>query len=108
MPKVIDDLDMTTAPTLAEFAASRNTKSRHRRYLIIAAWLHDHRDIKAVSADHVYTCYRHMNWPTNIPDFAQPLRELKHKQFFTSPEPGKYSINQLGLAQAAKNGSGTD
>jgi hypothetical protein len=49
-----------------------------------------------------------MNWPTNIPDFAQPLRELKHKQFFTSPEPGKYSINQLGLAQAAKNGSGTD
>jgi hypothetical protein len=71
-------------------------KSNHKRYLKIAAWLHDHRNIEAVTADHIYTCYRHLSWPIDILDFAQPLRELKHKQFFTTPERGKYAINQLG------------
>lgn len=44
--------------------------------------------------------YRLLGWPTDILDFAQPLRELKHKQHFTTPERGKYAINQLGLQKA--------
>ena len=106
-PKVIE-IDMTTDPTLQSYASKTNPKSNHKRYLTIAAWLHEHRKIDTITADHVYTCYRHVGWPTNILDFAQPLRELKHKQFFTSPEAGKYSINHLGLTQAAKNGAGAD
>lgn len=106
IPKVIG-IDMNAEPTLQSYAAKTNPKSNHKRYLTIAAWLHEHRNIDAITADHVYTCYRHVGWPTNIPDFAQPLRELKHKQLFTS-EAGKYSINHLGLTQAAKNGAGAD
>jgi hypothetical protein len=97
-PSVID-LDITTDPPLSSLV---DPKSNHRRFLAIATWLHDHRDIEAVTADHIYTCYRHLGWPTDILDFAQPLRELKHKQFFTTPERGKYAINQLGLAKAAE------
>jgi hypothetical protein len=106
-PRVIE-IDMTTEPTLQSYALRTNPKSNHKRYLTIAAWLHEHRKIDTITADHVYTCYRHVGWPASIPDFAQPLRELKHKQFFTSPETGKYSINHLGLSQAAKNGAGGD
>jgi hypothetical protein len=75
-------------------------KSNHRRYLMIAAWLHDHRETPVITQDHIYSCYRLLGWPTDILDFAQPLRELKHKQYFTSPERGKYAINQLGLQKA--------
>jgi hypothetical protein len=96
-PQVINDLDTAAEPPLSSIGTF---KSNHKRYLAIAAWLHDHRNIEVIDERHVYTCYRHLNWPTNIPDFAQPLRELKHKQYFESPETGKYAINQLGLAKA--------
>ena len=78
-------------------------KSNHKRYLTIAAWLHDHRETPVIMQDHVYSCYRLLGWPTDIPDFAQPLRELKHKQYFESPERGKYAINQLGLQKAKED-----
>jgi hypothetical protein len=97
-PSVIE-IDISSEPPLSSIGTP---KSNHRRYLAIAAWLHDHRGIEAITSDHIYTCYRHLGWPTDILDFAQPLRELKHKQFFTTPERGKYAINQLGLAKAAE------
>lgn len=100
-PSVIQ-FDITSDPPLLSLT---DPKSNHKRYLKLAAWLHDHRSIEAVTADHIYTCYRHLGWPTDILDFAQPLRELKHKQYFTTPERGKYAINQLGLAKAAEASS---
>jgi hypothetical protein len=100
-PNVIE-IDVASEPPLSSLV---DPGSNHRRYLAIAAWLHDHRKIEVINADHIYTCYRHLRWPIDILDFAQPLRELKHKQFFTSPERGKYAINQLGLAKAGEAGS---
>lgn len=101
-PQVVNDLEVTSEPPLSSIGTF---KSNHKRYLAIAAWLHDHRKIEVIDERHIYTCYRHLGWPTNINDFAQPLRELKHKQYFESPETGKYAINQLGLAKA-KEASG--
>jgi len=98
-PSVIE-LDTASDPPLTSLV---DGKSNHKRYLAIAAWLHNHRATEAITVDHIYTCYRHLGWPTNIADFAQPLRELKSKQYFTSPERGKYAINQLGLARATEN-----
>jgi len=100
-PSVID-IDVSSDPPLSSLA---DPKSQHKRFLKIAAWFHDHRNIEAVTADHIFTAYRHLHWPTDILDFAQPLRELKHKQYFTTPERGKYAINQLGLAKAAETSS---
>jgi hypothetical protein len=103
-PKVID-LDIKSEVSLAPFAEKLNPKSNNHRYLVIAAWLHKHR-IDVITVDHIYTCYRSMGWSTDIPDFAQPLRLLKHQQLFTSPERGKYAINHLGLDRAEKLNSG--
>jgi len=100
-PKVLD-FDIDSEPSLKSYATNLNPKSDHKRFLVIAAWFHLHRKTDAISVDHVYTCFRHLGWSTNIADFAQPLRALKHKQYFTSPETGKYAINHLGLAQVEK------
>jgi hypothetical protein len=63
----------------------------------VAAWFKEHGNLDSISADHVYTCYRVMKWPVNIPDFAQPLRSLKFRQLLDSHPDGGYSINHLGL-----------
>lgn len=106
-PKVIE-IDLTAEPSLASFAAKYDPKSHHHRYLVIAAWLHQHRQLEVITVDHVYTCYRSLGWPSSIADFSQPLRTFKFKQFFTSPEKGKYAINHLGLAQVNKHDSGDE
>lgn len=102
-PNVID-IDMNREVSLASFAQGKDTESHHKRFLVAAAWLKEHRSIDAVSPDHIYTCYRSIGWPTNIPDFGQPLRALKVKKYFTQPEKGLYAINHIGLAHVKKLG----
>jgi hypothetical protein len=106
-PNIID-IEMNNDVSLASFAQGKDSKSQHKRFLIAAAWLKEHRDVDAVSDDHIYTCFRSMGWSTNIPDFAQPLRDLKAKKYFTQPEKGLYAINHIGLDYVKKLGGGGD
>ena len=100
-PKVIP-LDMDTEPSLAAFAHDKNVASQVKKYMVCAAWLKEHRGIDAVTDDHIYTCFKSMDWSTNIPDFGQPLRGLKAKQqYFEKSEKG-YEINHIGLAFVKK------
>ena len=102
-PNIVD-IEMSEGVALSSFAQGKDAKSHAKRFLIAAAWLKEHRKIDAVSADHIYTCYRSMSWPTGIPDFAQPLRDLKSKKYFTQPEKGLYAINHIGLDYVKKLG----
>jgi hypothetical protein len=102
-PDVVD-IDMNTEVTLASFVSGKKIDSIQSKYMTVAAWLRDHRNLPTVTVDHIYTCFRFMNWSTNIQDFAQPLRDLKGKKFFTTPERGQYAINHLGLDYVKKLG----
>jgi hypothetical protein len=105
MPKVIN-IDMNADVSLATFAQGKDASSQHKKYLIAAAWLAEHRDTPAVTEDHIFTCFKSIGWSLNIRDFAQPLRELKTKrQFFEQTERG-YEINHLGLDYVKKLGNG--
>ena len=94
-PDVVD-LDLTG---FVDFANEKTPKSRAERYLVIATWLKEQRNISAITADHVFTCYKAAKWPTNIPDFTATLRTLKHQKLMSQNEAG-FIINHLGLARA--------
>lgn len=100
-PKVLD-LDLTSAVSLEEYARSKKTDTDVARNLVIAAWFKQFRSMDTITADHVYTCYRAMSWPTAISDFAKPLKNLKQRQLFDGKD-GSYSINHLGIARVEKN-----
>jgi hypothetical protein len=51
-----------------------------------------------------YTCFRSMDWAANIPDFWQPLRDLKAKKYFIKNDNGEYEINHIGLGFVKKLG----
>ena len=61
-PKAPDivPIDMNMDLSLAAFAAGKDAGSQHKKYLISAAWLKEHRSIDAVGAGHIYTCFRSM------------------------------------------------
>jgi len=94
--KVVD-IDMNKSVSLAEFTKGKDPGSNHKRYMTIATWLKEHRGMDAITSDHVYTCYKSIGWPSNIKDFAQPLRELKSANLFDQPEKGQYAINHVGV-----------
>lgn len=97
-------IDMNADVSLATFAQGKDSSSQAKKYLIAAAWLKEHRNIGAVTAGHIYTCFRSMSWPTNIPDFWQPLRDLKSKKYFGKNDQGEYEINHIGLDFVKKLG----
>jgi hypothetical protein len=103
-PKVVN-IDMKSDPSLATFAQGKDAGSHHKRFMIAAAWLKEHRGIDAVSADLIYTCYKSMEWSTNVPDFAQPLRDLKAKHLFDQPAKGMYAINHIALDRVKRLGT---
>jgi hypothetical protein len=97
-------MDMNSGVSLASFAEGKDAKSQHKKYLIASAWLKEHRSVDAVTAAHIYTCFRSMGWPTNIPDFWQPLRDLKAKKYFAKNDKNEYEINHIGLDFVKKLG----
>lgn len=106
-PNVID-IDMKTDVSLKAFVADKNSDSQQKKYLIVAAWLKEHRETNGVTPDHIYTCFRSMEWSVGIPDFGQPLRNLKRKKFFSQNAKGEFEINHLGLDYVKNLGNGAD
>lgn len=105
VPKVLE-LDLTSGTSFESFANRHVPKNDVERNLVVLAWFKEYRPEEAVTANHVYTCYRAMKWPSGIDDFSWPLRSLKKEQLVTNPVRGQYIINHLGLARVEKMGTG--
>ena len=87
------EIDLNSPPSFAGFIVDKDIDSDVDRFLTVAAWFKECRQVSEITANHVYTCYRAANWPSNIKDFAQPLRNLKFQKLMTSPSRGLFAIN---------------
>lgn len=96
------DLDLTSAPSFEVFATEHMPKNDTERNLVALAWFKEQRPDEIVTANHVYTCYRAMRWPSGIDDFGSILRSLKSQQLVKSVGRGQYEINHLGIARVEK------
>lgn len=98
------EIDLTSDPSFESFAAEHMPKNDTERNLVALAWFKEHRPNEVVTANHVYTCYRVMRWPSGIDDFSSILRSLKAQQLVKSVGRGQYEINHLGIARVEKLG----
>lgn len=102
-PSILE-LDLTSGDVpLAKFLNNHPLESINKKYLFVAYWLKNQRQILEVTSDHIHTCYRHMGWQTPK-DAAQPLRDGKSKlDWFSNGEArGSYRINHVGENQVLK------
>ncbi len=103
-PEVID-LDLKAGDVaFKEFCGQKKPANQRSRYLVIACWLKEHADISEITIDHIYTCYKFMNW-TPIPDnMVQPLRVMKSTEgwFDKGEEAGSYALNHVGENKVAE------
>lgn len=95
-PKVLSDIDLNSGDVPFEkFAKEKGPKAALSRYLVVAYWFKMYRQIDAVNAHHIYTCYKKMGWGTDIKDFAQPLRD-NARQGRGDMGKGVFAINHIG------------
>jgi hypothetical protein len=104
-PEVIE-VDLLSELSFSDYVADKKIDSDADRFLTVAAWFKEYRKVNEITVNHVYTCYRAAHWPTNIEDFAKPLRHLKSRKLMTSPSRGLFSINHIGLAQVTALSNG--
>jgi hypothetical protein len=68
------------------------------RYNVIAWWLKHKRQIEEITADHIHTAYRHLDWNTPA-DATQPLRALKGRSYGymrSGSKRGTFVITHIG------------
>ncbi len=79
-PTVINEIDVTTSPSLKDFVGDFELGPTIDKYLVIALWFRDARGIPSVTVDHIYTCFKILGWSTSANDFSKPLRNLRDDQ----------------------------
>lgn len=106
VPEVID-LGLTGGNTpLAQFIQEKNPTDHSKRYLVIAAWLKDYRQIDEITINHIYTFYRSLKLNV-VPDVAGVFRSNKKQGWFNSgTQRGMYAINHVGLGLGLVNDLG--
>jgi hypothetical protein len=93
------DLDLTSGDMpIKAFLEQKNPETDFDRYLAITFWLKKYKGINEVNADHLYTCYRFMEW--QVPkDPTAPFRNMKKPQYGwvgSGSEKATYVINHIG------------
>jgi len=95
-PNFLSDLELTAGQeSFKDYAAQKDPKSDNQKYLIIARWLQQHKDIDTVTIDHIFTCFQAMKWPSQK-DIGQPLRFMtKNNSYFQKNGKG-WKLTHVG------------
>ncbi len=104
-PKVLN-IDLISGPiSFADFVASKKPSTTMDHYLVIAAWLKEHRKTPQIGADHIFTCYRALGKSVQK-DISQPFRIGKSSTYgyFDNPARGKFEINHIGIGVVGQMG----
>jgi len=98
-PTVLDDIDVTSDPSLKDFVGQFDLSSMVDKYLVVALWFRDARSTPSITVDHVYTCFKLLGWSTSSNDFAKPLRNLRDEQSFKGGSREGFSLTLPGAGK---------
>lgn len=99
-PIILNDLDLTSGDMpLIQYVQEKNPDTHGKRYLVIAAWLKEYRQLDEIQDDHIYTCYRMLKQNT-VCDIGSVFRGCKRQGWFSpGSKRGWYVVNHVGLNQ---------
>lgn len=95
-PTVLE-LDLTSGDLpLQTFFDEKKPEGENKKYLTIAYWFKENRNMPEVTMDHIHTAYRFLK--LNTPkDASKPLRNLKGQGWMAKgKDTGAYAINHIG------------
>ena len=104
-PKFLADLDLNSGKeSFKDYAMRKDPKTDNQRYLVASRWLHEFRNIDAVTIHHIYTCFQAMKW-TSQRDLAQPFRTMMKKDSYYQKNGKGWKLTHVGNDAADAIGS---
>lgn len=98
------NLSPAGVPSWKDYAAEKNPQNENDKSLAASAWTQTHGGVDPFTGRHLFTCFRAMDWPTQV-DMTQPLRTMKSKKsYYENPSSGKWKLTTIGLQAAEKIG----
>jgi hypothetical protein len=104
----LSELDLTRASAKLEaFVQGKNASDMMAKYTVIALWFKEYFNPEEITADHIFTVFRHLGWQSEMPpDPVQPFRNAKSlKNWFDKGSKGAYKINWNGIIAVNKIGA---
>jgi hypothetical protein len=99
----MSDFNLSPAgvPSWKDFATEKNPQTENDKFLVASLWTQTHGAADPFTGSHLFTCFRAMDWKTQI-DMIQPLRQLKSKKsYFENPGHGKWRLTAgIGIPAA--------
>lgn len=101
-PKVkVVEVDFDAPMSFEDYVGKAGApKEIWKRFLVVAAWFKEHRNQDGITADHVYTCFKRMDWPP-VDNMSDPLWKLNTRDFGLYAKK-VFTINHIGVAEVAK------
>lgn len=107
--KVLEGINFTdTQPTLKEFYESKNPSTDLSKYLVVAYWYKNTREISDLTVDHFHTAFRALKVATPK-NALQPIRDLRNSRngkMQGGSTKGTAAIHHLGETFVEEMGSG--
>lgn len=89
-------------PPWKDFATGKNARTEIEKFLVTSLWLQTHGGVDPFTGSHLFTCFRAMDWKTQI-DMIQPLRKMKSKKsYYENPIQGKWRLTAGAGVPAAE------
>jgi hypothetical protein len=83
-----------------QFIGDRPNLGEYEKYILASAWIMRHGSLDTFTPNHVFTCFRAMQWKQQV-DFSQPMRQMKAKKsYFETPTKGTWRLTGIGLEEA--------
>lgn len=98
----LSDFNLAPAgvPAWREFAAEKSPQTENNKFLVASLWTQVHGGVDPFTGNHLFTCFRAMDWKTQI-DMTQPLRQMKSKKsYYENPSHGKWRLTGIGVEAA--------
>jgi hypothetical protein len=104
-PKFLADLDLSSdKESFKDYATRKDPKTDNQKYLVVSRWLHEFKNIDAVTIHHVYTCFQAMKW-TSQRDVSQPFRTMMKKDSYYQKNGKGWKLTHVGCDAADAIGS---
>jgi hypothetical protein len=89
-------------PSLKDYCTEKDPRNEQDKFLVASAWIQTHGGAEPFTGQHLFTCFRAMDWKTQA-DMIQPLRNLKSKKsYYDKVGRGEWKLTGIGL-EAVEN-----
>lgn len=91
------DLRGSGGNSLQDFVKAKNPKGNPDRYVTVAYWLKTHHSLDEIGDNHIYTCFKTLNWPLPT-DIRKIFANAKRRNGFfdVGSKLGMFRLNVVG------------